>query len=219
MENNNNSVRSVIDQNRNLILGVLGAVVLLIAGYFVYKNFIVKPNNEEAVDQMFQAQFMFDKDSFQMALNNPGIGGSGFLKIIDNYGNTETGNLAKYYAGICYLNLDNYDKAIEYLEDYKPAGDVTPVMANMALGDAYSEKKNDDKALSYYEKGASHADNEVTGPFALKKLGMFQEKLGKWSDAEKSYKKILDNFAQTQEANAIEVFYERAKLKATQPKK
>lgn len=184
----------------------------------MYKNFIVKPNNEEAADQMFQAQFMFDKDSFQMALNNPGIGGSGFLKIIDNYGNTETGNLAKYYAGICYLNLNQLDKAIEYLEDYKPGGDVTPVMANIALGDAYSEKKNDDKALSYYEKGAANADNDLTGPYALKKLGMFQEKLGKWSDAEKSYKKILDNHAQTQEAIAIEVFYERAKLKASQAK-
>ncbi|MBK9025030.1 MAG: tetratricopeptide repeat protein [Saprospiraceae bacterium] len=161
---------------------------------------------------------MFDKDSFQMALNNPGVGGSGFLKIIDNYGNTETGNLAKYYAGICYLNLNDYDKAIKYLEDYNPSGDVTPAMTYAGLGDAYSEKKNDDKALSNYQKAASSADNDVTGPYTLKKLGMFQEKMGKWSDAEKSYKKILDDYAQTPEAPAIEVFYERAKLKAAEKK-
>jgi hypothetical protein len=47
---------------------------------------------------------------------------------------------------------------------------------------------------------------------------MFQEKMGKWSDAEKSYKKILDDYAQTPEAPAIEVFYERAKLKAAEKK-
>ncbi len=214
MENKYNSVRSMIDKNKNLIIGILAAFVLLVGGYFIYKNFFVKPKNDLAVDQMFQAQFMFDKDSFQMALNNPGVGGSGFLKIIDNYGNTETGNLAKYYAGICYLNLNDFDKAIKYLEDYKPSGDVTPAMTYAALGDAYSEKKNDDKALSNYQKAASSADNDVTGPYVLKKLGMFQEKMGKWSDAEKSYKKILDDYAQTPEAPAIEVFYERAKLKA-----
>ncbi|HQW71267.1 MAG: tetratricopeptide repeat protein [Saprospiraceae bacterium] len=218
MENKYNSVRSMIDKNKNLIIGILAAFVLLVGGYFIYKNFFVKPKNDLAVDQMFQAQFMFDKDSFQMALNNPGVGGSGFLKIIDNYGNTETGNLAKYYAGICYLNLNDYDKAIKYLEDYNPSGDVTPAMTYAGLGDAYSEKKNDDKALSNYQKAASSADNDVTGPYTLKKLGMFQEKMGKWSDAEKSYKKILDDYAQTPEAPAIEVFYERAKLKAAEKK-
>ena len=206
----------MIDKNKNLIIGILAAFVLLVGGYFIYKNFFVKPKNDLAVDQMFQAQFMFDKDSFQMALNNPGVGGSGFLKIIDNYGNTETGNLAKYYAGICYLNLN--DQAIKYLEDYNPSGDVTPAMTYAGLGDAYSEKKNDDKALSNYQKAASSADNDVTGPYTLKKLGMFQEKMGKWSDAEKSYKKILDDYAQTPEAPAIEVFYERAKLKAAEKK-
>ena len=76
----------MIDKNKNLIIGILAAFVLLVGGYFIYKNFFVKPKNDLAVDQMFQAQFMFDKDSFQMALNNPGVGGSGFLKIIDNYG-------------------------------------------------------------------------------------------------------------------------------------
>ena len=72
--------------------------------------------------------------------------------------------------------------------------------------------------MSNYQKAASSADNDVTGPYTLKKLGMFQEKMGKWSDAEKSYKKILDDYAQTPEAPAIEVFYERAKLKAAEKK-
>jgi len=218
MENNLNSNRSFIDQNKNIILGSILAVVVLIGGYFTYTNLFVKPKDAQAADQMFQAQFMFDKDSFNMALNNPGVGASGFLKIIENYGGTETGNLAKYYAGICYLNMDQYDKAIQYLEDYKPGGDITPAMANVALGDAYSEKKNDDKALDYYQKAVSGSNNELTGPYTLKKLGMFQEKLNKYADAEKTYKRIMDEYGKSQEANSIEVFYERAKIKAAQKK-
>jgi len=87
-------------------------------------------------------------------------------------------------------------------------------MANVALGDAYSEKKNDDKALDYYQKAVSGSNNELTGPYTLKKLGMFQEKLNKYADAEKTYKRIMDEYGKSQEANSIEVFYERAKIKA-----
>jgi hypothetical protein len=52
---------------------------------------------------MMLAQQQFEKDSFQLALTNPGGGYSGFLDIIDSYSGTKTANLAKYYAGICYL--------------------------------------------------------------------------------------------------------------------
>ena len=214
MENKLNTLRTLIDEKKNIIIGILAGLALLVGGYFIYKAFFINPKNKTAADQMFQAQFMFDKDSFQLALNNPGLGGSGFLKIIENYGNTPTGNIAKYYAGISYLQLNDFDKAIKYLEDYKPAGEITPAMTYVALGDAYSEKKNDDKALSYYQKAANNADNDLTGPYTLKKLGGFQEKLGKYADAANSYKKIMDNYGQTSDASNIEAFYERALIKA-----
>ncbi|MCO6460953.1 MAG: tetratricopeptide repeat protein [Saprospiraceae bacterium] len=214
MENNFNALRTFVDQKKNTIIGILAAIAIIIGGYFIYKSFFINPKNKTAADQMFQAQFMFDKDSFQLALNNPGMGGSGFLKIIENYGNTPTGNIAKYYAGISYLHLNDYDKAIKYLEDYSPAGEITPTMTYVALGDAYSEKKNDDKALSYYQKAVKNAENDLTGPYALKKLGLFQEKLGKYADAAKSYKAIMDNYGKTNDANNIEPYYERALLKS-----
>ncbi|HRN34792.1 MAG TPA: tetratricopeptide repeat protein [Saprospiraceae bacterium] len=214
MEFNINALRTFVDQKKNLVIGILAGLAILIAGYFIYKAFFVAPKNKVAADQIYQAQIMFDKDSFQMALNNPGVGGTGFLKIIENYGGTETGNLARYYAGVCYLRLGDYDKAIKYMNEYKPAGEITPAMTYEVLADAYSEKKDDNKALSYYEKAAKSADNELTGPYTLKKLGMFQEKMGKYADAAKSYKKIMDVYGQTADANNIEAYYERAMLLA-----
>lgn len=212
------SALAFFDKNQKIILGVVGAIVLLTIGYYVYKNFFQAPKNDQAAGQMWEAQKMFEKDSFQLALNNPGVGQSGFLKIINNYGSTPTGNLAKYYAGICYLNMGDWDKAIKYLEDYDEAGDLTPAMKYAALGDAYAEKKNDSKALSSYEKAASLSKNEIVFGYSHRKLGMYYEKMNKYADAASTYQKIVDEYPSSQEGQMILNYLERAKSKATAKK-
>ncbi len=52
---------------------------------------------QEALKQMFVAENLFEKDSFNMALNGDG-NAPGFLEIIDKYSSTPSGNLANYYA-------------------------------------------------------------------------------------------------------------------------
>ena len=108
-----------VEENQNIIIGALAIVVLLVGGIFAYKNFYIKPRQQDAVEQMFQAELQFERDSFVQALTNPGGGYSGFLDIIEQYGNTPAGNLAKYYAGVSYLQLGQFDAAISYLEEYK----------------------------------------------------------------------------------------------------
>lgn len=200
-------------KNQNIILGVISAIVLLVIGYMAYKNWIVAPKNKKAIEQMYQAQYMFEKDSFNQALNNPGVGGTGFLKIITNYSGTESANLAKYYAGICYLNLGQFDNAIKYLEDYKPADDMLTTMKHTALGDAYSEKGNDTRAMDNYQKAVKTATDDVTGPYAFKKLAFFAEKMKQWSLAESSYQTLMDKFPTSADVNNAELGLERMKLK------
>ena len=76
--------QSFIDENQNLVFGGLFAIVLVIGGLFAYNNFYKAPRQQEAVEQMLQAQVQFERDSFTNALTNPGGGYSGFLDIIDN---------------------------------------------------------------------------------------------------------------------------------------
>ncbi|HQW11350.1 MAG TPA: tetratricopeptide repeat protein [Saprospiraceae bacterium] len=215
MSMNNNKSTKALDffrDNQNIILGIVGGIVLIVAVYFGYKNWIVGPKDKRAVDQMYQAQFMFDKDSFQLALTNPGVGGTGFIKIADNYSGTKSGNLAKYYAGICYLNLGNYDKAIQYLESYKEGSNLLAPMKYAALGDAYSEKNNDQKALDYYSKAAKLSKDESTGPYVYKKLAMFQEKMKKYAEAEKTYTHLRETYPRSAESTPAEAHIERLKL-------
>ncbi len=148
--------------------GLLLAVAALIAYIFLYQ----KPRQTRAVEQMMLAQQQFEKDSFRLALTNPGGGYSGFLDIIESYSGTKTANLARYYAGLCYLHLGQYDAAIDYIKNFNPSDAVTPITKLGAIGDAYSEKKDMNNAISYYKKAISAGNNELLTPYYIKKLGL-----------------------------------------------
>ncbi len=100
------------------ILGIVLAVVILIPlGYMGYKKFILQPQENEAYAAMFPAEQLFAQDNYEAALNGNDQF-TGFLAIADDYGATKAGNLAHYYAGVCYLKLGQYNEAIEQLDDF-----------------------------------------------------------------------------------------------------
>lgn len=181
-------------KNQNLILYAVGGLALIVLGWWGYKVMIVEPQQKEAVSAMWQAQIQFDRDSFQLALENPGGGFDGFLGIIDKYGGTAAGNSAKYYAGICYLHLGDFDKAIQYMDDFDPVGELLPIMKYGILGDCYSEKKEYDKALSYYEKASEAGKTDLLVAYYLKKLGMLYDYQGNKDAAKKAYERLRRDF-------------------------
>jgi len=201
------------DHNRNILLGIVGGLVLIVGGWFGYNHLIKEPKQQRAVEQMFQAELMFEKDSFQLALTNPGGGYSGFIDIINNYGGTPAANTAKYYAGISYLNMGDYENAIKYLEDYSPAGTIIPAIKYSALGDAYSEQNKMDEAEKNYKKAATESPNDVITPYMLKKLGMFYEKQNKNDLALKEYQEVKDNYLRSTEGRDIEKYILRLQSK------
>lgn len=202
--------QSFYDRNQKIILIVGIGLLVIVGGFFGYKNLYQKPRQNQAVEQMFHAQALFEMDSFAAALTNPGGGNEGFIGIIDNYGGTPSANLAKYYAGVCYLNMKQYDEALKYMKDFSPAGKITPTMKNALLGDIYSEKNDFKSALDYYKKAAFDLDNESISPFMLKKYGMLCEKEGNMKEAVNAYKIIMDKYPNTMEGREIEKYLARA---------
>lgn len=197
------------EKNQKYILGGLAALVILVGGYAFYRYVIVEPRQKEAVEQLFQAQFQFDRDSFDLALNNPGGGYSGFLDIIDQYGSTPAANSAQYYAGICYLNMGQFEDAIKHLNKFSPKDPIMTAMKNGALGDAYAETNDLEKALSQYNKAAKSADNALTAPYYLFKVGQLNEKQGNSEEAKKAYTQILKEYPTSEEGQEVEKYLSR----------
>lgn len=201
--------QSFADRYQNYIFGGLTALVLLVGGYLAYQNFYQKPRQQEATEQMFQAQVQFERDSFALALTNPGGGYSGFLDIIDNYKGTKAANLANYYTGISYLYLGQYAAALDYLNDFKPDGEISPIMKWGAFGDCFSELNDLEKAMRYYKKAVNADENSILTPYYMKKIGMLHEHNGNLAEAKEMYEKIKEEYPDSPDGQDIEKYITR----------
>lgn len=194
------------------IMYAIGAVLAIGLIYFGYKKMIVEPKQTEAVAAMWRAEMMFERDSFKLALENPGLEADGFLAVIDKFGGTPAGNMAKYYAGVSYMRLNDFDNAIQYMEDFDAEGDLLPVMKYGVLGDCYAEKQDFAKALSMYEKAADAGDNEVLQSVYLKRFAMLSEKQGNKDAAIKAYERLRRDYPNqsSQDWREVEKYIYRA---------
>ena len=200
------------ERNQLLVLGILAVVVIVIGGLFAYSNLYKKPRNDRAMAQMFQAQFQFERDSFALALDRPGGGYDGFLDIIDNYSGTKAANLSNYYAGISYLNLGRFEAAIDFLKQFKPAGEITPIMKYGALGDAYSELEDWSNAISNYKKATEVKENDFLTPYYMKKLGLLYEKQGDAANSLKMFESIKEKYPESTIGSDIDKYIARARV-------
>ena len=191
-------------QNQKWILGGLLLAVLLIGGFFAYKFLYQQPREQEAIEQMYKAEQQFQRDSFVLAMTNPGGGYPGFESLASDYKGTKAGNLAKYYAGICALRIGDYQKAVDHLSSFRAKGNITPAMSNGALGDAHSELGNFDKALSSYEKAAKTVTNDFSTPYYLWKAGMLAKKQGNASKAQQYFQQIKTDYPASVQGQEID---------------
>src|SRR4030095_14040633 len=180
---------------------VLAVIVLAVGGWYAYKNFIVKPNTEKAVDAMYKAEEYYRMDSLQKALNGDGIHW-GFVKVIKEYGGTDAGNLARFYAGDCYLRIGDFNNAVKQLKEYSTSEKQVQARAYKLLGDAYSELGKVDEAIASYKKSANHFPEDLhNAAEALFFAASLAEKSGKTNEAIELYKQIKDKFPGTVAAN------------------
>lgn len=192
-----------VERNQRILMYVVMGIILLVLVYFGYQKFYVSPMESNAEEQIFMAQKYFEMDSLNRALYGDG-NALGFLDIIDDYGSTKAGNLAKYYAGISYLRMGNYEEAIEYLEDHDPVDQMVGPMALGGIGDAYMELNEPDKAVDYYLEAADVSLNEFTTPMYLFRAGMVYEMLGEYDNAFDAYERVFKEFPRSPEGRTVE---------------
>ena len=199
-----------IEDNKKSLGIIVGAILLLVVGYLAYIKFIVGPAEEKARGQMFTAERYFEQDSLKKAIDGDG-NFPGFKQIIEDYGSTKSGNLARYYLGMSYLKMGKFQDAIDNLNSYDGDDEITPILAIGAAGDAYMELGKTEEAIKQYQKAASEKKNNFTTPLYLMKSGRALEILGKYNEAVLAYEQVKKEYPTTAEGSESGKYIARAK--------
>ena len=197
---------------KNAIIGGVVAVIIIVAGFIMYKNLYAEPREEKAQAALFKGQEYFEQDAFEQALNGDSIGYTGFLKVADDYSGTKAANLAKAYAGICYAQLGKYEEAVKMLDSFNGKDQMVAPAILGAAGNCYAQLGQLDKAASTLLSAADKADNNTLSPIFLIQAGEILVKQGKYDDAVNAYTKIKDKYFQSYQAMDIDKYIEQAKL-------
>jgi tetratricopeptide (TPR) repeat protein len=198
---------------KNVLLGAVAALVIVVCGYLGYKHFISEPKEAKASEALFRGEQYFGAESYELALNGDSLGYAGFLKIADEFSGTAAGNLANAYSGICYAQLGKYEDAVKYLDKFNGKDLLVAPAILGTIGNCYAQMGQLDKAAATLIKAANRANSLSLSPIYLIQAGQIFEKQGKNAEAVEAYKQVKNKYANSYQAMDIDKYIERASLK------
>lgn len=211
MEETLNKSEAFVLKYKKPLLIALVAIIVIVAGAILVKNYVLEPRAEKASTILAKGQEYFNAEDFEKALNGDKAKFPGFVAVADEYSSTDAGNLAKLYAGLCYAQLGKYENAEKYLTDWSPAKDqmVSPA-ALYALGNVYAHLNKLDKAVSTFKEAAEKANNNSISPACLIAAGEILESQNKKAEALELYKQVKEKYVNSMAYQEIDKYIERA---------
>ena len=195
-----------LKEHSKLIYGCLIALLLIGLGIVAWQKFILQPKKAEGMAQMYPAEASYRAQEYELALNGDG-NVLGFKQIIDEYG-TKAGGIVYFYAGMCNLELGNYEEAISMFKKYKGKESILSARSYGCIGDAYVGLEKYAESLPWFEKAAARANNPFAATYLLK-AGVVCEEMGDNAKALAFYKQIKDKYPQSMEGYDIDKYISR----------
>ena len=204
MEQQVTKTEAFFEKYKKAIIAAVVAVIAIIVCVILANNYYFEPRANEASTELAKSQELFGQQQYDKAL-------VGFQKVAADYSSTDAGNLAQLYIGICQANLGKWQEAVDALESYSGKGDqmISPA-AEGALGNAYANLNQLDKAVDHLKKAAKMADNNSLSPTFLIQAGEILESQGKKAEALELYKEVKEKYFNSMQYQSIDKYIERA---------
>lgn len=187
------------EKNSKMVVVAIVVIFALAAAVFGYKKVIVEPRMNKAQEMLFEAQYKFESQNADFALALNGDDNTpGFAQVVEQYGNTPAGNLARMYAAACSLRLGELEQAQSYINSYKNVkgvpGEIINAMAAGIKGDIAVEKGDNAGAAKLFEQAAKVSENDFTTPMYLRKAALAYKAMGETAKAEALFKTINEQY-------------------------
>ena len=193
------------EKNSKMVVVAIVVIFALAAAIFGYKKVIVEPRMTKAQEMLFEAQYQFESQNadFALALNG-NENTPGFAQVVEQYGNTPAGNLARMYAAACSLRLGEFDQAQSYINSFKNVkgvpGEIINAMAAGIKGDIAVEKGDNAGAAKLFEQAAKVSENDFTTPMYLRKAALAYAAMGNDAKATELMKVINEQYPASYDA-------------------
>jgi tetratricopeptide (TPR) repeat protein len=188
------------NQNKSKVIGIatgIVAVIVLVIGYTIYGS----GQEDKAQAILAKAeQYMVALD-WERALNGDAAEGTaGFASIVNNFGSTDAGNLAAYYAAVSSLNLGNNDDALMYIRKHTPPNDVIGIGALALHASIEANAGNHKQAGDLYVKAANMVESSTNTPQNLLLAAQHYMAGELKSEAKKAVDRIVSEYPDSPQA-------------------
>ncbi len=198
-------------ENKKMVHYALTGLVVAIIGILIFVN-NRKASNEKAQLEFAKVYSLYDaasteKSQFTAAINGkPEQGIIGLKAIVDNYGSTEAGEIARFYLANSYFQLGQYDDALKQYEDFSGSDPLLRASAIAGIGGCYEGKKDFSKAAPQFEKAAGVLATNANTPEYLNSAARCYGLSGDKSKAITLLKQLKKDFPTSQYARDADRF-------------
>lgn len=184
---------------KNITTGLVIALVVVAGGFFYAKNRAA--DNERALTDLARVYQLYDNGQYQIAIDGvPERNIPGLKSIVENYGGTDGGNLARFYLANAYFQTGKYDEALEEFDDFSTSEQMLEVSRLAGIAACHEAKGEYRDAATSFEKAATSYTKDVNAAENLNHAAANYALAGDKEKALELYKKLKKNYPTTSAA-------------------
>ncbi len=197
--------------SKQLMVGI-AVVAVVIVSTIIYQN-KVEADNIAATSALSKIVPNYEQKNYNDAIvGQPGTDLIGLKTIVENYGSTEQGEVAKLYLANSYYYTGKYDEALKVYSDISNSHYSLHAAALAGEGACYEEKGDFVKAGHSYEKAAHVYKYNALNPSYLLHSGIAYLKAKKYDEAQTVLKLVETDYKTSQEAKEAERYMDEVEL-------
>ncbi len=200
-----------VDQNRNIMYGILAAISVFILGIFAY-SYWQQQREAQGQELLAPAVMLYEAGDYEVALNGTDET-MGLLDLVSDFGSTSAGNLARFYAADALFRTGEYDRALEFFEDFEREANYLGASALAGEAAVHEVKGDFERAGDLYRRAALLFPNTVVSPGYLVEAGRAYEQAGEYAEAVEVYGMVSDEYPESQQARNVDLLVARAEAR------
>ncbi len=176
-----------------ILIGV-GALAVIVVAVILYMNKL-SSDNQTASSLLSKVVPLYEAGNYKDAINGQKAGNiKGLKEIVDSYGGSEPGNLAKIYLANAYSVIGSNDAAYEAYNDYSGSNELLKATALAGMAGVIESKKEYEKAADLFKDAAMVNKTNPANAEYLLKAGIAYLKAGNKEDAKTMFETIQKDY-------------------------